>query len=328
MASISDGYFKTELETRQRRLTSAMKSLPSDELTGLLAEVDSALDRLTVGTFGICETCHDTVEFDRLTADPLIRFCLDHLSTKERRALEQDVETAASIQRSLLPPAEIRSSGWHFHYQYKPAGLVSGDYCDVIQSSNGDGTVVFLLGDVTGKGLSASMLMAHLHAMFRSLIPLERPIAQVLGLANRLFCESTVSGLYATLVCGRASRNGDVEIGSAGHPPVWIAGCTNAKAIDATGLPLGMFSSAKYTTETSRLEPAQSLILYTDGLSESRNADGIEYGEKRLREFVESQYHLNPVELSAAFLNDLQTYSADGQPADDLTLMVIRRLDS
>jgi sigma-B regulation protein RsbU (phosphoserine phosphatase) len=328
MASISDGYFKTELETRQRRLTSAMKSLPSDELTGLLAEVDSALDRLTVGTFGICETCHDTVEFDRLTADPLIRFCLDHLSTKERRALEQDVETAASIQRSLLPPAEIRSSGWHFHYQYKPAGLVSGDYCDVIQSSNGDGTVVFLLGDVTGKGLSASMLMAHLHAMFRSLIPLERPIAQVLELANRLFCESTVSGLYATLVCGRASRNGDVEIGSAGHPPVWIAGCTNAKAIDATGLPLGMFSSAKYTTETSRLEPAQSLILYTDGLSESRNADGIEYGEKRLREFVESQYHLNPVELSAAFLNDLQTYSADGQPADDLTLMVIRRLDS
>jgi sigma-B regulation protein RsbU (phosphoserine phosphatase) len=205
---------------------------------------------------------------------------------------------------------------------------VSGDYCDVIQSSNGDGTVVFLLGDVTGKGLSASMLMAHLHAMFRSLIPLERPIAQVLELANRLFCESTVSGLYATLVCGRASRNGDVEIGSAGHPPVWIAGCTNAKAIDATGLPLGMFSSAKYTTETSRLEPAQSLILYTDGLSESRNADGIEYGEKRLREFVESQYHLNPVELSAAFLNDLQTYSADGQPADDLTLMVIRRLDS
>jgi sigma-B regulation protein RsbU (phosphoserine phosphatase) len=328
MASISDGYFKTELETRQRRLTSVMKSSPSDELTGLLAEVDSALDRLTVGTFGICETCHDTVEFDRLTADPLIRFCLDHLSTKERRALEQDVETAASIQRSLLPPAEIRSSGWHFHYQYKPAGLVSGDYCDVIQSSNGDGTVVFLLGDVTGKGLSASMLMAHLHAMFRSLIPLERPIAQVLELANRLFCESTVSGLYATLVCGRASRNGDVEIGSAGHPPVWIAGCTNAKAIDATGLPLGMFSSAKYTTETSRLEPAQSLILYTDGLSESRNADGIEYGEKRLREFVESQYHLNPVELSAAFLNDLQTYSADGQPADDLTLMVIRRLDS
>jgi sigma-B regulation protein RsbU (phosphoserine phosphatase) len=328
MASISDGYFKTELETRRRRLTSAIETFPTAEITNLLAEVDSALERLAVGTFGICETCHDSVEFERLAADPLVRFCLDHLSTKERRALEQDVETAASIQRSLLPPAEIRSAGWHFHYRYKPAGVVSGDYCDVIQSGHGDGAVVFLLGDVTGKGLSASMLMAHLHAMFRSLIPLERPIAHVLELANRLFCESTIGGLYATLVCGRASRNGDVEIGSAGHPPVWVTGGMNSKSIDATGLPLGMFSSAKYTTETLRLEPAQSLVLYTDGLSESRDAEGIEYGDRKLRDFVESQCHLNPVEFSTAFLNDLQTHSAEGQPSDDLTLMVIQRLDS
>jgi sigma-B regulation protein RsbU (phosphoserine phosphatase) len=328
MASISDAYFRTELQTRRQRLASAIEKSPSKDLADLLAAVDSALARMNVGTFGICETCHDTVEFDRLTADPLVRFCLDHLSADERRTLEQDMETAASIQRSLLPPTELRSSGWHFHYRYQPAGLVSGDYCDMIQSANGDGSVVFLLGDVTGKGISASMLMTLLHAMFRSVIPFERPISQVLAEANHIFCESTISGLYATLVCGRASRNGDVEIGSAGHPPVWIAGCPNAKSINATGLPLGMFSSSKYTTETLRLEPAQSLVLYTDGLSESRNADGVEYGEKRLREFVESQYHLNPVELSAAFLNDLQTYSASGQPSDDLTLMVIRRLNS
>jgi sigma-B regulation protein RsbU (phosphoserine phosphatase) len=328
MASISDAYFKTELDSRRQRLAAAIETSPSEDLRELLAQVDSALERLKEGTFGICEHCHDTVEFDRLAADPLIRFCLDHLSESERRDLERDVETAASIQRSLLPPTEIQSAGWHFHYRYKPAGLVSGDYCDVIPSSNGDGAVAFLLGDVSGKGISASMLMAHLHAMFRSLIPLHRPIAQVLDTANRLFCESTVRGLYATLVCGRANRDGVVEIGSAGHPPVWITGCTKAKAIDATGLPLGMFSSSKYTTHTLRLEPAQSLVLYTDGLSESRNSDGIEYGEKRLREFVESQHNLNPVELSTAFLNDLQAYSGSKQQSDDLTLMVIRRLNS
>jgi len=328
MASNVDSYFRSELESRRERLMEAIQITPSDDLTGLLAEVDSALDRIKTGTFGICESCHDSVELDRLTRDPLIRFCLDHLSTEERRALERDLETAASIQRSLLPPAEIRTSGWHVHYRYKPAGPVSGDYCDVIQSNNGDGEIVFLLGDVAGKGISASMLMAHLHAMFRSLIPLHRPIAQVLNTANRLFCESAARGLYATLVCGRASRDGEVEIGSAGHPPVWVTGCTQTKAIDATGLPLGMFSSSKYATHTLRLKPLQSLVLYTDGLSESRNADGIEYGARRLREFVETQHGLNPVELSTAFLNDLQAYSGAGQPNDDLTLMVIRRLES
>ena len=66
MASISDGYFKTELETRRRRLTSAIETSPTAEITNLLAEVDSALERLAVGTFGICESCHDAVEFERL----------------------------------------------------------------------------------------------------------------------------------------------------------------------------------------------------------------------------------------------------------------------
>jgi phosphoserine phosphatase RsbU/P len=326
MATIGDTTrFKDQLESRRQRLVSAIQIAPREDLTSLLAEVDSALERIGHGTYGICESCHDTVEYDRLTADPLVRFCLDHLSEPERRALERDVETAASIQRTLLPPASIRAPGWHVHYRYQPAGPVSGDYCDVIQSANGDGGFVFLLGDVAGKGISASMLMTQLHAMFRALIPMHRPIADVLGMANRMFCESTNAGLYATLVCGRASRDGRVELGSAGHPPVWLAGCQEASAIGATGLPLGMFSTSRYSTTTMRLEPDQSLILYTDGLSELRNQDGVEYGQKRLREFAEANPGLDPVALSDAFLKDVKEYSAGAAPLDDLTLMVIRR---
>ncbi|HXW17426.1 MAG TPA: SpoIIE family protein phosphatase [Candidatus Acidoferrales bacterium] len=325
MATIGDAHFTNELEARREELVSAIEISPDQNLTGLLAEVDSALARLRAGTFGICESCHDSVEFDRLTADPLVRFCLDHLSEPERRAHERDVETAASIQRTLLPPAEIRIPGWHIHYRYQPAGPVSGDFCDVIHSSNGQGGFVFLLGDVSGKGISASMLMAQLHAMFRSLIPTHQPIAEVLGMANRLFCKSTNHGLYATLVCGRATADGRVEIGNAGHPPVWLSGCREASAIGATGLPLGMFSSSRYSTTNVRLDPDHSLILYTDGLSELRGQDGVEYGESRLREFAEANRRLDPVALSDAFLNDVKTYSAGARPFDDLTLMVIRR---
>lgn len=328
MATISDAHFRDELETRRQRLISAIEITPSEDLAGLLAEVDAALERIRAGSFGICETCHDPVEFDRLTSDPLIRFCLDHLSAEQRRALERDVETAATIQRALLPPSDIRAAGWHIHYKYHPAGPVSGDYCDVIQSSNGDGSIVFLLGDVSGKGISASMLMAQLHAMFRSLIPLHRPMADVLGMANRLFCQSTNQGLYATLVCGRASRDGMVEIGSAGHPPVWVATCAGPMAIEATGLPLGMFSTSRYTTTKVCLEPNQSLVLYTDGLSESLNSDGVEYGQKRLREVVAANHQLEAVALADAFMNDLKRHSANEAPSDDLTLMVVRRLNT
>ena len=328
MATINDAHFRGELETRRERLISAIEITPSEDLAGLLAEVDAALERIRAGSFGICESCHDPVEFDRLAADPLVRFCVDHLSTEQRRALERDVETAATIQRTLLPLPDIRASGWHIHYRYQPAGPVSGDYCDVIQSSNGDGSIVFLLGDVSGKGISASMLMAQLHAMFRSLIPLHRPVAEVLGMANRLFCQSTNQGLYATLVCGRANRDGTVEIGSAGHPPIWIASCAGPKAIEATGLPLGMFSTSKYSTTNVRLEPKQSLVIYTDGLSECLNSDGVEYGQKRLREVVAANHQLDPVALSNAFMNDLKLHSANSAPSDDLTLMVVRRLDA
>ncbi|MGB9404934.1 MAG: SpoIIE family protein phosphatase [Candidatus Acidiferrales bacterium] len=326
MAASSNAYFQTELESRRQRLVSAMDgSAPNDGLTDLLAQVDAALERVQTGTFGLCEVCHETVEADRLRKDPLIRFCLDHLSAEERRALERDLEGAAGIQRSLLPAQDIHAVGWRIHHHYWPAGPVSGDYCDVIQPNDREGALYFLLGDVSGKGMSACMLMAHLHAMFRSLIPQRHPLDQLLASANRLLCESAIGGLYATLVCGRANSDGNIEIGSAGHLPVWLAGCAGVRTISATGMPLGLFSTSTYTTQKFQLDPGQCLFLYTDGLSESRDSNGDEYGEKRLRQFIGSQYQLAPAEFSAACLSDLHAFSDGKPPTDDLTLMVVRR---
>ena len=127
---------------------------------------NAALARMDEGTFGTCETCHDSVEKERLLSDPLIRFCLDHLTHEEQRALESDLELAARIQKGLLPPPEMSAAGWQVRYHYEPLGPVSGDYCDVLESDSG---LLFLFGDVSGKGVAASMLMSHLHATFRSL---------------------------------------------------------------------------------------------------------------------------------------------------------------
>src|SRR5262249_11218044 len=149
-------------------------------------------------------------EADRLIANPLERFCIDHLNARERQALEDDLNLAAQIQRGLLPAHNLLLKGWHFDYGYEPAGPVSGDYVDIIQSEGSD--LFFALGDVSGKGVAASMLMAKLHAVLRGLIPLKLEVDQLAERASRLFGESTLPGQYATLICGRASSNGEISL--------------------------------------------------------------------------------------------------------------------
>src|ERR1700720_3115408 len=218
MAAITDPFLQSQLAERKRRLEGALVGNPENHsLSQLLEEVDLALGRMERGAYGICEECHDSIESDRLLADPLVRFCLDHLTAPQRRRLEEDLELASRVQQRLLPPRNVRAAGWRAHYYYEPLGPVSGDYCDLIASENGAESLLFLLGDVSGKGVAASLLMTHLHAMFRSLTSVGLPIEQMLETANSVFCRSTIAGQYATLICGRAGSHGEIEIGSAGH---------------------------------------------------------------------------------------------------------------
>src|SRR3989442_219810 len=176
MTTAEQTYWRTELEQRGERLHEALHSPAADaSLSELLTAVDTALSRIDQGTFGLCETCQDAIEAERLLADPLVRFCLDHLTSAEQRALESDLSLAARIQRALLPKLGLAPAGWDVRYHYQPAGVVSGDYCDLFET---DGGLLFALGDVSGKGVAASMLMSHLHAMFRSLAEAGLPLAQ------------------------------------------------------------------------------------------------------------------------------------------------------
>ena len=326
MGAISDPFLHAQLEERRQRLEAAVANAPENAtLVHLLEEVDSALGRMEKGTYGLCENCHDSIEKERLIADPLVRYCLDHLTAEQQRALEEDLELAARIQRALLPPQDLRVGGWQIHYHYEPAGLVSGDYCDLIQPNGEAGGLLFLLGDVSGKGVAASMLMTHLHAMFRSLASVGLPLDQLVGLANRVFCESTLAGHFATLVCGRAAPSGEVEICNAGHlPTLWLRKGEVA-SIEATGVPLGMFCDGQYPVKRIKLSPGDTLFLYSDGLSETRDPSSSEYGASRLAKLVGEQHTLAPPALTAACLKDVQAFSAGTPRSDDLTIMVIRR---
>src|SRR6476620_5056197 len=99
-------------------------------------EVDAAFKRYEEGTYGICETCNEPMNIETMLADPLARICLDELTGKQRTALEDDLQFAAEIQRGLLSSREITHGRWSVDFVYEPAGIISGDYCDVIPSGD------------------------------------------------------------------------------------------------------------------------------------------------------------------------------------------------
>ena len=322
MATLEVAFLHSQLEERKRRLENAIALAPHKAgLAGLLREVDSALERMAEGSYGLCEECHETIEEDRLLADPLACYCLDHLTESQRAALQRDLDLASQVQRNLLPPLNLQAGGWQTSFHYAPVGAVSGDYCDLIPS---DGHLFFVLGDVSGKGVAASMLMAQLHALFRSLTGMDLPLGQVVTRVNRVFCESALAGQYATLVCGHAKPSGEVEIHNAGHWPAIVAGHGGVLRVESTGMPLGMFHEFDFSATRLYLETGDMLFLYTDGLSESRCADK-EYGVERVTNLVRQQATRGPAELIAACLEDVRAFT-DGRPLDDVTLLAIQRM--
>jgi sigma-B regulation protein RsbU (phosphoserine phosphatase) len=326
MASPVEVLLRDQLTERREKLESAASAVTDDEqVRRLLREVDAALARMDKGTFGICESCHDTIEADRLIADPLMEYCLDHLTRPQRQALEADLDLAARVLRGLLPPPSQSFPGYEVARHYEGAGPVSGDYCDAV--SGDGGSLYFAIGDVSGKGVTASMLMAHLHATLRALVPLNLPLDQLVTRASSLFCESALPSHFATLVLGRAARSGEVEICNAGHVPPLVARGGDIARIGPSGIPIGMFCDARFSVTRLRLSPGDTVLLYTDGVNEARSVSGEEYGIDRLSGLLAGTSTHKTPDLIAACLRDLETFRSGARQEDDLTLMAVRRVD-
>jgi sigma-B regulation protein RsbU (phosphoserine phosphatase) len=324
MVTAIEPLLREQLIDRRHKLEDAASAFHRPaELTRLLEEVDAALHRMDTGVYGLCEVCHEPVETERLLADPLTRFCVGDLTPSEQRALQEDLDLASQIQTGLLPPPTQQIDGWEVSYHYQPAGAVSGDYCDLIQGE--DHSLHFVLGDVSGKGVAASMLMAHLNAMFRTLISINLPLEQMVERASRVFCESTLPTQYATLVCGRANTNGEVELCNAGHLPPLLIQDGQVTSIAATGLPVGVFCSESFSVSRVQMSKGDSLFLYTDGLSESLDGAGNEYGVERLSRLLNDNHNLSPKAIITLCRQELHTFAEGRAPGDDLTFMAITR---
>lgn len=310
---------------RRGRLQRALDTTPErDPLLRLMSEVDAALGRLDQATWGLCEACQGPIEPEVLRADPLARFCVEDMTPVQKENLQRDLDLTQRLQSTLLPKPWLSTGQWEAASHYEPAGAVSGDCLDLVPGE--DGSLFFLVGDVAGKGLAASMLMSYVHATFRSLASLGLPMADRLRQANRVFCEGTGGGSrYATLIVGHAAAGGAVEFGCAGHPPPVLVRRGDATLLAGGGLPLGMFFATAYETRTVRLDPGDALVLVTDGITEAERPDAADYGLGRVARAAASVRDGSAADILGACLADVREFVGGTPPRDDRTVLVLRR---
>ena len=171
------------IDWRARLEATTRDSQDRVELSSLLREVGAAIELLSQPeSYGVCQVCHDEIGAATMKADPLARTCLSCLTPEQLSELDDDLERAWLVQGELLPKQNLKFNGWEVAHYYQPAGLVGGDYCDLIITEAGE--LYFMIGDVSGKGIAASFLMSRLHAIFRSLINTGLSVTELVKRAN------------------------------------------------------------------------------------------------------------------------------------------------
>ena len=244
-----------------------------------------------------------------------------HMSLMEKQRLVKDMEFARTVQESFLPQKAPEVQGYRFSAHYTPALEVGGDFYDFIHlDKNLTGIVI---GDVSGKGVSAALYMAKMGSDMRTLAFTERSPVEALAKLNDLLAERSRRGMFATLLYIELdSRSGKLIISNAGHLPPIIKKADGSlmSLAKAGGAPLGMLPGMKFSQETVRLERGETVILYTDGIVEAMNAKEELYGYARFEALLRES-PVDPGMLKTAIIEDVNRFTGLSPQHDDMTLV-------
>jgi sigma-B regulation protein RsbU (phosphoserine phosphatase) len=242
------------------------------------------------------------------------------------RKQKSELEIAANVQQKLFPRKTRRLATLDYAGHCMPAREVGGDYYDFLEVSGH--AIGFVLGDVSGKGVPAALLMANLQACFRSQLPesLERPAA-VLSTVNKHFYDSTAAERFATLVFAvYDDRTCKVRYVNCAHcPPLVLRAGGEIERLGSTATMLGAFAKWECEEATCELHPGDTLLLYSDGVTEAGAESGEEYGEDRLMHALRANQALPAEALVQAIVDDVNEFSA-GSRSDDVTVVALRGL--
>ena len=242
--------------------------------------------------------------------------------TLDKARLEHELKLAAEIQRALLP------EGTHNGVFFESAGTslqarsIGGDFFDLIDTP--DGMFGFLCGDVAGKGPAAALLTAKIMGIFSAFASIGDDPAQTVDHINKVLTRRQIDARYATLMYGQLAPTGKLVFCNAGHNPPLIYGVDGLRRIEVGGMPVGLFEMAPYSADSVDLKPGDTMVLYSDGVTEAHNVNGDEFGEERMVEVLE-RHHQEPATVVLEKLVDAVTTFAHGaEQYDDVTALIVK----
>ena len=239
----------------------------------------------------------------------------------ERDKLQQELAEAQEIQAALMPKALPEIAGFDIAFDWKPARVVGGDYFDVLNFN--ERYTALCVADVAGKGMPAALLMSNMQAVLKSFASDMVSPGELCARVNTVMCDNIASHRFITCFYALLdTEERKLSYTNAGHCPPMLVRDGKCLRLKDGGPVLGIFPGRCYGQGHIKLQSGDCLVLFTDGVTEARNASG-EFGEDRLQELVMSGHHLKAAELRDRIMEAVNEFS-EGEVYDDATLMVVR----
>jgi phosphoserine phosphatase RsbU/P len=278
-----------------------------------LAEAKFTQDHLTVLTT-LASVAAIRVENARLVEEDL-----------ERERFERELQLAREIQQRFQPSSAPHAPGYELQGISFPCYEIGGDYYDFIQRP--DGRLIIALGDVSGKGTSAALMMSSLHAAMHAQVSTHQSIVETVTAVNKYLAETIPANRFITLFCAELDTlTGNLVFINAGHNPPLIAHATGTmEQLAAGGVPLGIMSDFPFREGRTQLHPGDVLVIYSDGVSETQNAAGEEFGPMRLYDVVSRNLNASAAGIRDRIESALTKFAQGTDAGDDITLVIVKR---
>jgi phosphoserine phosphatase RsbU/P len=243
-------------------------------------------------------------------------------SRQELARKQSEIYFALKVQQELFPQQLPPAGGLEFSAACSPASGISGDYYDVLSLANGH--VAFAIADISGKGISAAILMANLQALLRVVSSSAQTPIEVCNKLNNHLHQVTDTSRFATMFYGDWNpETKTIKYVNAGHNPPFLLSGANKQDLEEGGIPLGVLPVYEYKMGEASMRPGDLLVLYSDGITEAGVSAGEEFGVKRLEALAISMNGRPLAEIQARVLEEVRIWTG-ALPEDDVTLMLVR----